>query len=96
MAARYGGEEFVLILAETDQEGARWVADRIRQNLSALRIPHDGSDYKHVTISCGVVSVVPGEELSAEKLVKSADIALYIAKEQGRNRVEYLGYGEGD
>ena len=96
MAARYGGEEFVLILAETDQEGARWVADRIRQNLSALRIPHDDSDYKHVTISCGVVSVVPGEELSAEKLVKSADIALYIAKEQGRNRVEYLGYGEGD
>lgn len=96
MAARYGGEEFVLILAETDQEGARWVADRIRQNLSALKIPHDGSDYKHVTISCGVVSVVPGEELSAEKLVKSADIALYIAKEHGRNRVECLGYGEGD
>lgn len=96
MAARYGGEEFVLILAETDQEGACWVADRIRQNLSALKIPHDDSDYKHVTISCGVVSVVPGEELSAEKLVKSADIALYIAKEQGRNRVECLGYGEGD
>lgn len=96
MAARYGGEEFVLILAETDQEGACWVADRIRQNLSALKIPHDDSDYKHVTISCGVVSVVPDEELSAEKLVKSADIALYIAKEQGRNRVECLGYGEGD
>lgn len=96
MAARYGGEEFVLILAETDQEVARWVADRIRQNLSALKIPHDGSDHKHVTISCGVVSVVPGEELSAEKLLRSADIALYMAKEQGRNRVECLGYGEMD
>ena len=96
LAARYGGEEFVLILAETDRDGARWVADRIRQNLSALDIPHGESSHKHVTVSCGVATVVPGEELSVEKLVKSADIALYIAKEHGRNRVECLEYGEGD
>lgn len=96
LAARYGGEEFVLILAETDQDGARWVAERIRQQLSALNIPHDDSNHKHVTVSCGVASVVPSEELSVEKLVKSADIALYIAKEHGRNRVEYLEYGQGD
>lgn len=96
LAARYGGEEFVLILAETDQEGACWVADLVRQNLSALNIPHGESGHKHVTISCGVTSVVPSDELSVGKLVKSADIALYIAKEHGRNRVEYLEYGQGD
>lgn len=96
LAARYGGEEFVLILAETDQEGACWVAELVRQNLSALNIPHGESSHKHVTISCGVTSVVPSDELSVEKLVKSADIALYIAKEHGRNRVEYLEYGQGD
>lgn len=96
LAARYGGEEFVLILAETDQEGACWVAELVRQNLSALNIPHSESSYKHVTISCGVASVVPSDELSVAKLVKSADIALYIAKEHGRNRVEYLEYGQGD
>lgn len=96
LAARYGGEEFVLILAETDQDGARWVAEQIRQQLSALKIPHDDSSHKHVTVSCGVASVVPSEELSVEKLVKSADIALYIAKEHGRNRVECLEYGQGD
>lgn len=96
LAARYGGEEFVLILAETDQEGACWVAELVRQNLSALNIPHSDSSHQHVTISCGVTSVVPSDELSVEKLVKSADIALYIAKEHGRNRVEYLEYGQGD
>lgn len=96
LAARYGGEEFALILAETDQEGACLVADRIRQNLSALKIPHSGSSYKHVTISCGVASVVPGEKLSVERLLKSADIALYIAKERGRNRVECSEYVQGD
>lgn len=96
LAARYGGEEFMLILAETDQEGACWVADRVMQNLSALNIPHGESNHKHITISCGVTSVVPNGELSVEKLVKSADIALYIAKEHGRNRVEYLEYGQGD
>ena len=96
LAARYGGEEFVLILAETDQEGACWVADLVRQNLSALNIPHGESSHMHVTISCGVTSVVPSDELSVGKLVKSADIALYIAKEHGRNRVEYLEYGQGD
>ena len=96
LAARYGGEEFMLILAETEQEGACWVADRVRKNLSAVNVPHDESSHKHLTISCGVASVVPNGELSMEKLMKSADIALYIAKERGRNRVEFLEYGQGD
>ncbi|HEX5338763.1 MAG TPA: diguanylate cyclase [Gallionella sp.] len=96
LVARYGGEEFALILAETDRDGARWVAERIRQQIGALNIPHSESSYQQVTISCGVASVIPSDELSAEQLLKSADVALYIAKEHGRNRVECLEYGEGD
>lgn len=96
LAARYGGEEFVLILPETDQEGARRVADRIRKNLSALRIPHDDSRYGHLTVSCGVASVMPCEKLSAEGLVQSADSAMYLAKKHGRNKAESLEYGQRD
>ena len=94
LAARYGGEEFALILPETDQEGALWVADRIRKNLSALKIPHDDSRHGYLTASCGVASVIPSEEFSAVKLVGYADSAMYIAKQHGRNWVESLEYGQ--
>lgn len=96
LAARYGGEEFVLILGETDEEGARWVANRIRQQVIGMKVVHEDSPYGYVTMSCGVSSVLPGDELSVEKLVKSADNALYLAKKHGRNTVAYLNYGQGD
>lgn len=96
LAARYGGEEFALILPETDQEGARWVANRIRKNLGALKIPHDDSKHGYLTVSCGIACVIPGKALSAEKLVGSADNAMYVAKKHGRNRVESLEYGQCD
>lgn len=96
LAARYGGEEFVLILGETDEEGARWVANRIRQQVIGMKVVHEDSPYGYVTLSCGVSSVLPGDELSVEKLVKSADNALYLAKKHGRNTVAYLNYGQGD
>jgi diguanylate cyclase (GGDEF)-like protein len=96
LAARYGGEEFVLILGETDQDGARWVANRIRLQVAALKIVHEDSPHGFITLSCGVSTVLPGDELSVEKLVKSADNALYLAKKHGRNTVAYLNYGQGD
>jgi diguanylate cyclase (GGDEF)-like protein len=77
LAVRYGGEEFMLIMPETDLSGARMVADRIRQNIA---------DTLEVTISAGVAKYIKGS--SAEKLIKSADMAMYKAKENGRNRVE--------
>lgn len=95
LAARYGGEEFVLILGHTDEDGARWVANRIRQNVAALKMPHPDSHHGLVTVSCGVSSVLPGDDMSVERLVKSADNALYLAKSQGRNAVAYLNYGQG-
>ncbi len=96
LAARYGGEEFVLILSETDEEGARRVANRIRQMVVGLKMVHEDSQHGYITLSCGVSSVLPGEELSVDKLVKSADNALYLAKKHGRNAVAYLNYGQGD
>ncbi|MDO8206467.1 MAG: diguanylate cyclase [Gallionella sp.] len=94
LVARYGGEEFVMILGETDEDGAQWVAERIRQHVAGLSLPHKDSSYGHVTVSCGVSSVLPGQDLSVEMLVKSADNALYLSKNQGRNTVTYLNYGQ--
>lgn len=96
LAARYGGEEFVLILSETDGEGARWVANRIRQQVAGLKVENEDSPLHFVTISCGISTVVPSEDKPVDKLVKSADNALYLAKKQGRNTVAYLDYGQGD
>lgn len=94
LVARYGGEEFVMILGETDEAGAQWVAERIRQHVAGLNLPHKDTSYGHVTVSCGVSSVLPGNDLSVDMLVKSADNALYLSKNQGRNTVTYLNYGQ--
>lgn len=96
MAARYGGEEFVLILGETDEKGAKWVANHVRQRIGDLMITHEPSKAGHVTISCGVVSVMPTTKLSIETFLNSADHALYLAKERGRNRVVCSDYGQID
>lgn len=94
LAARYGGEEFVLVLGETDTDGAKWIANRLRQQVSDLNIPHYATESRHVTISCGVASVVPDEKNSLEILLKSADFALYQAKKTGRDRVGAGVYGQ--
>lgn len=91
IAARYGGEEFVLVLGETTLDGARWVANNIRQHVESLGIPHISSPQRHVTISCGVSSIIPCDGVQLENLLKSADEALYQAKAQGRNRVACVG-----
>lgn len=93
VVARYGGEEFVFALGETDMGGAKWVANHLRQRISDLKIPHPVSALRHVTVSCGVASVMPSDQVSLEKLLQTADYALYQAKEQGRNRVVGTEYG---
>ncbi|HXU92911.1 MAG TPA: diguanylate cyclase [Gallionella sp.] len=95
LAARYGGEEFVLVLGETDESGARWVAERICRQVIGLKMMHEDSPHDYVTVSCGVSSVLPNDGLSVDKLVKTADKALYLAKKNGRNGVAYLEYGQG-
>lgn len=94
LAARYGGEEFVMVLGETNADGAQWVAENIRQRVADLRIRHAGSASGYVTVSCGVASVEPAPGLSLEGLLQSADHALYQAKHAGRNQVVSVGYGK--
>jgi diguanylate cyclase (GGDEF)-like protein len=87
VAARYGGEEFAILLPGTHQAGAGILAERIRKSVEALGFPHRDSQYQRVTVSAGVAGLhaVPGAHASA--LVERADQALYLAKQEGRNRV---------
>lgn len=84
--ARYGGEEFCAVLPETDAEGARVVAERIRVAVELMQF-EVGGQLLPVTISVGVASVVPASADAGRDLVKLADAALYEAKGAGRNRV---------
>ena len=86
VVARYGGEEFAVILPHTSQSGALKVAEEIRLAVKELEIPHQNSSVAAVvTISVGVAHTVPQAEDNSNVLVKAADLALYQAKERGRD-----------
>ncbi len=82
---RYGGEEFLAILPETDPAMAHAVAERVRRGVEGET---------EVTISLGVASYLKAAD-NKESLIRRADEALYLAKRNGRNRVEVAG-GKGD
>jgi diguanylate cyclase (GGDEF)-like protein len=87
--ARYGGEEFVALLPGTDLAGALSIAALIRANLRAAAIEHTSSPVAEiVTVSIGISGVVPNMDLEPEALLAASDAALYLAKTNGRNRVE--------
>jgi diguanylate cyclase (GGDEF)-like protein/PAS domain S-box-containing protein len=88
MVARYGGEEFVAVMSGTPLEGARRMAELMRERVKELRIPHAGSSVAaHVTISLGVASQLPDAKSDPRELLMKADQALYMAKSRGRDRV---------
>lgn len=90
LAARYGGEEFLVIVPETDLNGVRTLAERIRSSVEAL--PPFGDDQHPVTVSIGVGLQTPEAQQDLSTLLGCADDALYCAKRNGRNRVEvYAG-----
>ncbi len=86
MAARYGGEEFAVLLAGSDIGAAALAAERLRGVLAGLGLPHEGNPRGIVTVSIGVADAWPGQG-APEELLAAADLALYEAKRQGRNRV---------
>jgi diguanylate cyclase (GGDEF)-like protein len=86
LAARWGGEEFLLLLPETDADGAVAVGERVRGALAEREIPLPTGEKTRVTASFGVASFPPA--LSRDELVARADEALYRAKRAGKDRVE--------
>lgn len=89
MIARYGGEEFIVLLSPSNHDEALLVAERMRDSIERLDIPHAMSPKGKVTISIGVATMVPKKEgLSASDMSDIADKALYRAKQAGKNRVE--------
>lgn len=82
--ARFGGEEFLALLPETGRADASVVAESLRSRIQALDVP--GLE-NGVTASFGV-AVYPDHGIGADELIKAADVALYRAKQAGRNRVE--------
>ncbi|MGM0502522.1 MAG: diguanylate cyclase [Bacillota bacterium] len=90
--SRYGGEEFMVILPETDLEGAKKVAERIRKEVEVLAIAHECSDVSdYVTVSLGIAAVKPYySQASESEFVDTVDKALYQAKTAGRNQVQAI------
>jgi diguanylate cyclase (GGDEF)-like protein len=83
---RYGGEEFILLLPDTERDGALTCAENLRENISKITVP--GVE-RLITASLGV-AILPVDAIDAATLIRHADRALYTAKNNGRNRVESL------
>jgi two-component system, cell cycle response regulator len=86
MAARYGGEEFCLLLSDADVAHARSAAERLRSAIAATPTDYEGQSLS-VTVSMGVAQYDRDRDVSGKSLIDRADKALYVSKQEGRNRV---------
>lgn len=85
--SRYGGEEFIVVMPNTDVEGATITAERILYDMVQSSIPHeDSSIADHITVSIGIATNVIVPESSYKDCIEQADKALYRSKLDGRNR----------
>jgi diguanylate cyclase (GGDEF)-like protein len=95
--ARYGGEEFVVVLANTDEDGAHMMAGRLIKKIQECGIPHEESNIADsVTISIGFTTCSVKHSQKGNDYIKCADDALYISKYNGRNRYTFLSLEESE
>ncbi len=87
LVARYGGEEIIILLPETNYQGAETIADKIQSSVRSLQMPHEQSKISpYVTISLGIASIEkPQHQQTMSHFLEIADRALYEAKAKGRN-----------
>jgi diguanylate cyclase (GGDEF)-like protein len=91
LSARYGGEEFIILLPDTNVEGATIIAETIREKVEDLNIRHETSAaHTIVTVSVGVAVIKPSRLHSQNELIARAGEALYFAKQHGRNLVSLI------
>jgi diguanylate cyclase (GGDEF)-like protein len=90
LAARYGGEEFLLILPDTDRNTAQLIGENVCASIAALKIPHEKSTFKIVTVSAGISVLSSKSYKDIAGLMRAADSALYQAKQMGRNQAKLV------
>jgi len=84
---RYGGEEFVVVLPNTDEQGAQLIADKLLDNIRSCNIPHEQNEVADcLTISIGVTTGKVEHTHKPEDFFKKADELMYQSKHAGRNR----------
>ena len=88
LCARYGGEEFLLILPDTDTATAQRIAESVCTSIAMLEMPHVESSLRVVTVSAGIAVLAKNTYKEADELLRAADIALYQAKQNGRNQAQ--------
>jgi diguanylate cyclase (GGDEF)-like protein len=86
IACRYGGEEFALFLPESSPENTYRRAEELREEISKMEVYYQRESLPKITISMGI-STYPEDGEKPEELIQSADLALYRAKQEGRNQV---------
>lgn len=91
LTIRFGGEELVVVMPQTEKDEAMKMAGKVLESIEELNIPHERSPVSSwVSVSIGVTSMVPKQNLSYKELLLTADKALYQAKNAGRNQYQYL------
>lgn len=94
LIGRYGGEEFGMVLRRSDRDGAKTVARKLQAALKERPASTRGGETVPIEVSIGI-AVYPGDGATASTLAHAADVALYLAKTSGRNRVAFASEAPG-
>lgn len=95
LLARYAGDKFALILPGMDEREVCRLAENLRLRVGTLGITNAASSTGYLTASIGVTVMLPSADADTHTLLSSADVALYQAKHEGRNRVVYFSAEDG-
>ena len=95
LCCRWGGEEFAVVLPDTDEQGAIYLANMILAAVRAIRLDFGEGKSPKITVSIGIASTVVTEGSQTEDLIDMADKAMYVAKQSGRDRYAIHGKPDG-